>query len=303
MVKPFKPWSPPSPSPLELERGITAVTSENQILAAELQRFSAESEQARTEENRKIAILEVARQEAITARIGEAKQLTDLERRIVELETERNQAVRLVKALEASLNDASNRLDTMDNQVRRLQARTDEQAREFEASLFLTNTRQNTTEGELKALRDMSQLQVKAFESSLADTSTRLDTTDSEVRILEKKLDLEHRLYVHTVQEVQSQVRNQDHRLNWTMMAAVFAMLLGTVAGGILIWDVQKNARILAGMSMDVKQLTSSMGRSITTRHPAGAEGPVGLPGVVQAGRHGDPEDHRAVGGEPLSGP
>lgn len=303
IAKPFKPRSHPAPSPLELEREITAVTCENQTLAAELQRFRTDSEQAMAEESRKIAILEAAHQEAKTARNGEAKQLAYLEQRVVELEDERNQTLGLVKSLAASLNDASTRLDTMDNQVRLLQARADEQASEFEASLSLAITRQNATDGELNALRETSQRQVKAFESSLADTSTRLETTDSQVRTLENKLDLEHRLYMHTVQEVQSQVRNQDLRLNWTMMAAVFAMLLGTVAGVILIWDVQKNAGILAGMSKDVKQLMSSMEQPLTAPHPAGTGEPAVLPDPIHAERHGNPKGRRDVGGESLSRP
>ena len=146
----------------------------------------------------------------------------------------------------------------MDNQSRMWQARSDEQARELEASLSHAIARQDTAAGELSALRDRSQQQVMMLESSLADTSTRLETADSEIGKVKKKLDLEHRLYMHTVQEVQSQVRIQDQRLGWTMMAAVFAMLLGTVAGAILIRDVQKNARILADMSRDVDQLRSA---------------------------------------------
>jgi predicted nucleic acid-binding Zn-ribbon protein len=303
IAKALKPQFRPSPSAPGFEREITAVTSENRTLAAALQGFRAELAQDKAEDKRKIAFLEAAHQEAMRARNGEAKQLADLQRRIVELETGSNQAVGVVKSLEASLTDASTRLDTMDNQVRLMQASNDEQAREFEASLSLAIARQATTDGELKALRDMSKQQVKALESSLADTSTSLEATKSQVRTLEKKLDLEHQLYLHTVQEIQSQVRNQDQRLNWTMIAAFFAMLLGTAAGGILIWDVQNNARILGGISKDVKQLRSSTVPPLTTRHPANAEEPAGLTDVARDGRHVDRTDYDAVGGTSLSGP
>ena len=126
---------------------------------------------------------------------------------------------------------------------------------------------------------------------------------NGQVRTLEQKLDLEHQLYLHTVQEIQSQVRSQDQRLNWTMMAAVFAMLLGSVAGGILIWDVQKNARILGGISMEVEQLGSAMARSRLTGHPAVADESAGLPDPGHGERRDEPEDHRIVGELPLSGP
>ena len=281
IAKPFKVHSHTAPGSRKHEREITAVTRENQTLAAELQRLRADYEQSRAEENRKIAILEETRQEARTARAGEAKQQADLERRIVELETERTRALGQVKSIQASLDDVSGRLDTMDNQSRMWQARSDEQARELEASLSHAIARQDTAAGELSALRDRSQQQVMMLESSLADTSTRLETADSEIGKVKKKLDLEHRLYMHTVQEVQSQVRIQHQRLGWTMMAAVFAMLLGTVAGAILIRDVQKNARILADMSRDVDQLRSAFEQPSAMQPLATVEEPASLPGVT----------------------
>jgi len=172
------------------------------------------------------------------------------------------------------------------------------QVKEFETSLSLALTRQHATDIQLKALQDTSQQQIRALESSQADTTTRLETTGSQVRTLEKKLDLEHQLYLHTVREIQSQVRSQDLRLNWTMMTAVFAMLLGTVAGGILIWDVQKNAGILSNLSMDLKQIGSAMEQAPMTRQPGAEENPDGQTNVVRPERHDDPEAHRAVGGE-----
>jgi FKBP-type peptidyl-prolyl cis-trans isomerase len=98
---------------------------------------------------------------------------------------------------------------------------------------------------------------------------------------VKNKLDLEHRLSMHTVQEVQSQVRIQDQRLGWTMMAAVFAMLLGTVAGGILIRDARKNARILADMSRDVDQLRSAFEQPSAMQPLATVEEPARLPDVT----------------------
>jgi uncharacterized coiled-coil protein SlyX len=300
IAKPFKSRSRASTSSLELEREVTAATRESKTLAAELQRILSESEQARSEQNLRITSLDEARQEAMTARAGEAKQRVELERRIVELETECNRARGLVKSLEVTLADTSTRLDTMDHQVRQFQNVSRVQVKEFETSLSLALTRQQATDIQLKTLQDTSQQQIRALESSQADTSTRLETTGSQVRTLEKKLDLEHQLYLHTVREIQSQVRSQDLRLNWTMMTAVFAMLLGTVAGGILIWDVQKNAGILSNLSMDLKQIGSAMEQAPMTRQPGAGGNPDGQPNVVSPERHDDPQAHRAVGGESL---
>ena len=327
----FKPGSHPSPGSLVAEDDITSVIREHQNLAAELHRFRTESEQKGSEAIREIGTLEAAYQESRSARVGQAKQLADLERRIVELEAERHQSLERVKSIETSLADTASRLDTVDNQVRVSHARSREQEKEFGDSLSLAIARQNTTDTRLEELRHTSLQQVTAIETSLADTSqqvtaiessladtsqqvmaiettlantsTRLVTMDGRIRAQEQKLDLEHQLYLHTVQEIQSQVRSQDQRLNWTMMAAVFAMLLGSVAGGILIWDVQKNAKILSGISMEVEQLGAAMAQSRIMGHPAGADESAGLPDFSHAEHRNDPEDQRVVGELPLSGP
>jgi chromosome segregation ATPase len=268
----FKLRPDTSPGPFELEREVRAVTHETQLLAAELQRIRDESEQVASEENRILAILDEARQEATTTMVGEAKRQADLERRVVELEAERHRSLGRIKSIETSLIDILSRLDTIDNQARESRARSREQEKAFAASLSLAITRQNTTDTRLEEFQHTSLQQVTALESSLADTTTRLEAMDGQVRTLEQKLDLEHQLYLHTVQEIQSQVRSQDQRLNWTMMAAVSAMLLGSAAGGILIWDVQKNAKILGGISTEVKQLGSAMAQSRLMGDPAGPQ-------------------------------
>jgi hypothetical protein len=303
IIKTFKLRSHPSPGSPEPEGRITAVVRGHQTLAAESQRFRAGTEQTGSQEIGKIVALEAAHQEAVSARLGQAKQLADLERRIVRLEAERHQSLGQIETIETSLADILSRLDTIDNQVRAFHARSREQEKEFEVSLSRAITRQNTTDTRLEELRHTSSQQHMAIESSLAVTSTRLEAMDGQVRTLEQKLDLEHQLYLHTVREIQSQVHSQDQRLNWTMMAAVFAMLLGSVAGGILIWDVQKNARILGGISSEVEQLGSAMTRSRLMGHPARVDGSAGLPDLDHAERRDDPEDRRIVGGLPLSGP
>jgi hypothetical protein len=303
IVRTFTLRSRPSPGSPESAGGATAVVRGYQTLAAELQRFRAESEQTGSEEIRKILALESAHQEAVSASVGQAKKLADMERRIVELEAERHRSLGQIESIETSLTDTISRLDTIDKQVRVFHARSREREREFEASLSSAITALNTTDTRLEELRHTSSQQVMAIEASLAVTSTRLEAVDGQLRTVEQKLDLEHQLYLHTVREIQSQVRSQNQRLNWTMMAAVFAMLLGSVAGGILIWDVQKNARILGGISMEVERLGSAMARSRLMKHPAGADESAGLPDLEHAERRAGPEDHRIVGELPPSGP
>jgi len=317
-----------------LERELATVTRHNQSSTGETLRFQAGSEQALSPETQKILPLEDAGRDAASARTTEAGQLSELERRIVELESERDRAFLAVTTIESSLNtaterlaavdgrlghwqvqvddqakslaaalarqdattgelailrdeaqqrartfesslaDASRRFAAADEQTRMWQARADEQARAFEVTLSGTIERQEAVTGELDALRDASRQQFKSLESSLADAANHLETTDGQLRGVEQKLDLEHRLYLHTVQEIQNQVHVQDQRLGWTMMAAVFAMLLGAVGGGILIWEVQKNAVVLTAMNQDLKRVMASMG-SLSANLPQVSEGTV----------------------------
>jgi len=126
---------------------------------------------------------------------------------------------------------------------------------------------------------------------------------NEQLRTQEQKLDLEHQLYVHTVREIQPHVRSQDQRLSWTIMATVFAMLPGSVAGGILVRDVQKNARILGGISIEVKKPGSLMAQSRPMGDPAGADESASLPVLSHAEQRDALEDQRVVVGVPLSGP
>jgi FKBP-type peptidyl-prolyl cis-trans isomerase len=254
--KSSRPHPQHAPRPEEFERKITAISSENQALSAEFGRVRTDFEQARYEENRKFAALEqdhdeleaahlqdrnkLAELEQLSsefskARIAEAQRLAELERRTEELEIERDRAREEARKLEANLAVTTSRLETADNQIRGLQVLAVDQA--------------------------------KTFEASLSQAATRIDNTEDYVRSVSEKLENEHRLYANMLQEIQLDQRRQDQRVSWTIIVAGFALLLGTVAGAILIWDVQKNARILADMSSDMKSLMSSINGHLSLRH------------------------------------
>jgi hypothetical protein len=97
--------------------------------------------------------------------------------------------------------------------------------------------------------------QLHVVEKELAVTGTDLEKTTIQVQTLARDLEEGQQLYLQTVQETQLQIRKQDMRLNWLRLISIFALLLAAVACAILIWDVQKNAGLLAGMSSDIKQL------------------------------------------------
>jgi FKBP-type peptidyl-prolyl cis-trans isomerase/uncharacterized coiled-coil protein SlyX len=121
-----------------------------------------------------------------------------------------------------------------------------------------------------------SQLQV--VEQELAVTSTDLENTNRQLGSLAQQVEDGQQLYLQTVQETQLQLRRQDTRLNWLALVSVFALLLAAVASAIFIWDVQKNASLLAGMSADIKQVMLSVSQQGSLSEPAVQGRPVNEP-------------------------
>ncbi len=236
-----------------LEYEVSAISSQNRALAEQVQRVRTDLERVRTEENRqmsdleqvrhtlesirdedarKLAELESSNSRLATAREADSARILELGKRLVEIETERDQARDQVKALDVALAATTSRLLKIDTQIRDLQVQSVEQVRQFEASL--------------------------------ADAGSRLESMDSQVRILGIKLDNERQHVLKNFQVMQSRVHKQNYRLNWTITAAVFALLLGAVAGGVQLWHGQKNAAMLSDMSRDIKTVMSSVNKGLS---------------------------------------
>lgn len=232
------------------EHEIAEISSQNQVLAEQVQRFRADLEHVRDEENRqgvdleqvrhtlehargedarKLAELESSNSRLASAMEADSSRLRDLGTRLAEFEAERGQARDQVKALEAALAETSSRLVRADTQIKNLQAQSIEQRQQLEASL--------------------------------SDAGSRLESLENQHRILGVKLDSERKQVLKHFQVVQERVSKQHYRLNWTLMAAVFALLLGAVAGGAQLWQGQKNTALLAEMSRDIKSMKTRADR------------------------------------------
>ena len=120
--------------------------------------------------------------------------------------------------------------------------------------------------------------QLHVVEKELAVTATDLEKTTVQVQTLAQDLEEGQQLYLQSVQETQLQIRKQEMRLNWLRLISVFALLLAAVACAILIWDVQKNAGLLAGMSSDIKQLMITVEQQGGLSQPAAPDTPADMP-------------------------
>lgn len=201
---------------------------------------------AREEDQRKLAELQSINSRYAADREADSRKINDLERRLAGLEDESMQGRERVQALQDALSETESRMEQTDQQIEDLQLSTAEQARQFRASL--------------------------------SEANDRLFATGNQVNVLGSRLESEHRLVLKTFETLQDRLRKQDVRMNWMITAASFAILLGTVAGAVLIWDIQKNATLLAGMSRDIKDLTSSVNQSGMQKAPVTAQPPLALP-------------------------
>jgi FKBP-type peptidyl-prolyl cis-trans isomerase len=108
--------------------------------------------------------------------------------------------------------------------------------------------------GHIESERNAAHQQIKTLQNSLTEAASRLDSTETRVNQLNTKLGKEYSKHQRELQETKDRTRQQGRRLNWVMMLAGFAFLLGTMASVINIRDTRNNARILAELSRDIKE-------------------------------------------------
>ena len=95
--------------------------------------------------------------------------------------------------------------------------------------------------------------------------------------------------------------------MNWTMSVAGAALLLGTVAGVILIWEIQRNATLLTGMSKDIRELVSSVNENLSLQQQPREEKqpladlPVTPPPVARTTVAVQPEQDAAAEPQPVA--
>lgn len=142
--------------------------------------------------------------------------------------------------------------------------------------------------------------QLHVVERELAVTGTDLEKTTIQVQTLARELEDGQQLYLQTVQETQLQIRKQDMRLNWLRLISIFALLLAAMACAILIWDVQKNAGLLAGMSSDIKQLMIAVEQQGSLKQPGAQDAQADMPVAPHMKLPPLPDQSRTLSSEPL---
>jgi FKBP-type peptidyl-prolyl cis-trans isomerase len=113
--------------------------------------------------------------------------------------------------------------------------------------------------GHIEAERDAAHLHIQTLQNSLADAASRLDSTETRVNLLDTRFQKERSKHQSELQETRERTRQQARRLNWAMMVAGLAFLLGTMASVTKTWDTRNNAHVLTELSRDIKDIKASM--------------------------------------------
>lgn len=106
---------------------------------------------------------------------------------------------------------------------------------------------------QIESERNAAHQQIQTLRSSLTEAASRLDSTEARVNLLNTKLEKEYKKHQREMREEQDKIRQQGRRLNWVMMVAGLAFLLGTMVSVTIIRDTRNNTRILAELSRDIK--------------------------------------------------
>jgi FKBP-type peptidyl-prolyl cis-trans isomerase len=113
--------------------------------------------------------------------------------------------------------------------------------------------------GQIESERELARRQLQTIGHSLSEAITSLESTQRQVGLLDTKLENERRKHRGEMQEARDRAHRQERRLNWAFMVAGCAVLLGAMAGVTGFRDTQNNARVLADLSRDIKDIKASM--------------------------------------------
>jgi len=152
--------------------------------------------------------------------------------------------------------------------------------------------------GDIESEREVARRQLHTLGHSLTEAITRLENTQRQLGQLDAKLAKERRKHQGDMQEAQDRARRQERRLNWAFMVAGCAVLLGAMAGVTGIRDTQNNARVLADLGRDIKDIKAAMQHQLGSMRETLEEYRLSQLDQAMAGQAPDPQP--GLAGKPM---
>jgi len=117
----------------------------------------------------------------------------------------------------------------------------------------------------MDAASEAASHEIAELRASLVDAAARQEKTDNQVRLLLDSQEQERREHKAYVQESMARERRQNRRLGWSMLLACCALLLGTLATTATILDGRQDARLLAELSRNIKDIKASLDQQLSS--------------------------------------
>jgi chromosome segregation ATPase len=250
----------------QLEQQLLALASDTQTLDGKQERIRAEVARHRSELQRRIDGLDQTCGENNIFQTKDDTRLSDYEQRLAMLETGCSQERETVAALEVSVAETTQRLETRNQQIKFLQDSAREQLQAYKTELAEASSRLETLNNETNHRLDEEHQLVISLESSLAEIIGRMDHVDWEITVLHKDV-AEQRLRIESfldsataqlevadnratllekqvqtdielkekqIQQLKLQLKQQETRLVRTVFAVAVVLLLLLVTMAIL---------------------------------------------------------------------
>jgi DNA repair exonuclease SbcCD ATPase subunit len=112
---------------------------------------------------------------------------------------------------------------------------------------------------EIESERHAIERQLQELGKSVSVANTRIENAESLVVRLTARLEKEHVEQQEALQQTREVASRQERRLNWAFAIAACALLLGTVGSLIGAWDARNNARLLAELGSDIREIRTAM--------------------------------------------
>ena len=112
---------------------------------------------------------------------------------------------------------------------------------------------------QLEEERHTAAQQVATLQASLSQAVSRQESTEQRVMALDDTLQETRASHRAEIREAHDRLRRQSRRSNGALLVAAMAMLLVAVTTVTGIQDVRENARVLAGVGRDLKDIKSAV--------------------------------------------
>lgn len=237
------------PQLAQLEQQLLALARDIQILDGKQERIRAEGARNRSELLRSIDSLDQACRENTSDRDKAGSRLSECEHRIAGLEAGCSRDRKAVAALDVSVSETLQRLETRNQQIKFLQDSAREQLQAFRTELAETGSRLETRDNETNRRLDDEVRKLASLERAAAGTLEQIEAAQQAITSLQ--------------QDIAGQRSQMDHFLDSATARLEVANNRATILERRMQTDVELKEKQLQQLNRQLKHLRTQFLRAI----------------------------------------